>query len=98
MHQAQLIPEWGNVTFFTNEVLTLDREARDDLTARGVTIEETPSARLSGDADVIVKDGQQLSSAEIFTAPRNALQRPSQSHWAVRSQKSRWGCRYRRMK
>lgn len=76
VHQAQLIPEWGEVTFFTNEVLALDRDARVDLTARGLTIEETPIARLSGSADVILKDGRELSFVGIFTAPRNAPATP----------------------
>lgn len=69
IHQAQLIPEWGEVTFFTNEVLTLDAAARADLEARKVTIEETPIARLTGHADIVLSDGRTLSFAGLFTAP-----------------------------
>lgn len=76
LHQAQLIPEWGDVTFFTNGALTLDDGARSDLSRRGVTIEETPIARLDGSADIILKDGRQLSFAGIFTTPRNAPSTP----------------------
>lgn len=38
IHQAQLLPEWGEVTFLTNSALSLDPDQRDDLQARGVTI------------------------------------------------------------
>ena len=69
IHQAQLIPEWGEVTFFTNDVLTLDAATRADLEARKVTIEETPIARLEGHADIVLSDGRTLSFAGLFTAP-----------------------------
>jgi thioredoxin reductase len=72
LHQAQLIPEWGAVTFFTNGIVTLDDSGRRNLRARRVTVEETPIARLAGSADIILRDGRQLSFAGIFTAPRNA--------------------------
>ena len=70
IHQAQLIPEWGKVTFFTNGALTLDAEARADLERRGVTLDETPVARLEGHADVALTDGRRLSFAGIFVATR----------------------------
>lgn len=72
LHQAQLIPEWGEVTFLVNGALTLDDAARADLSARGVAIEETPVARLDGHADVLLADGRRLSFAGLFTATRNA--------------------------
>ncbi|MDD7972280.1 NAD(P)/FAD-dependent oxidoreductase [Roseinatronobacter alkalisoli] len=70
MHQAQLLPEWGEVTFLTNTALTLDPDQRDDLHARGVTIEETPVARITGEADVELHDGRVLSFDGLFTATR----------------------------
>lgn len=76
LHQAQLIPEWGEVTFFSNTAVTPDSASRDDLVARGVTIEETPIARLDGHADIVLTDGRRLSFAGIFTAPRNAPATP----------------------
>ncbi len=76
VHQAQLIPEWGKVTFFTNEVVTLTPAERSDLAARGVTIEETAIARLDGDADIILSDGRRLSFAGLFTATRTAPATP----------------------
>ena len=72
VHQAKLIPEWGPVTFFLNDALVLDDESRSDLHARGVTIEETPIARLDGQADVVLADGRVLHFAGLFTASVNA--------------------------
>lgn len=72
IHQAQLIPEWGRVTFLTDGKVPLDAAVRADLTARGVTIEETPVARLCGHADVVLRDGRALSFAGLFTATRTA--------------------------
>lgn len=76
IHQAQLIPEWGPTTFFTNEAVTLDDAACADLAGRGVTIEATPIARLDGHADIVLRDGRRLSFAGIFTASRNAPATP----------------------
>ncbi|THK36415.1 NAD(P)/FAD-dependent oxidoreductase [Ensifer sp. MPMI2T] len=76
VHQAQLIPEWGEVTFFTNGALTLDDAARADLKSRGVTIEETPIGRIEGHADVLLADGRAYSFAGLFTASRNAPATP----------------------
>lgn len=76
VHQAQLIPEWGQVTFLTNGALTLDEAMRTDLVARGVTIEETAIQRLDGEADVLLADGRRLSFAGLFTASRNLPSTP----------------------
>ncbi|WP_331371362.1 NAD(P)/FAD-dependent oxidoreductase [Sinorhizobium chiapasense] len=76
VHQAQLIPEWGEVTFFANGALTLDDAARVDLNSRGVTIEETPVRRIEGHADVLLADGRAFSFAGLFTASRNAPATP----------------------
>ncbi|RJE85834.1 NAD(P)/FAD-dependent oxidoreductase [Paracoccus onubensis] len=70
LHQAQLLPEWGEVTFLMNDALTLDPDQRDDLRRRGVTIEETPIAKITGTAEVKLQDGRTLSFAGLFTATR----------------------------
>lgn len=72
IHQAQLLPEWGSVTFLTNGVVALDEPMLQDLTARGVTVEDTRIDRIEADADVLLADGRRLSFAGLFTAPRNA--------------------------
>lgn len=70
LHQAQLLPEWGETTFFTNDVLTLDDKARQMFAGRGVTIEETPIIRIEGEADVLLADGRSLSFAGLFVASK----------------------------
>ena len=72
LHQAQLIPEWGDVTFFTNGALTLDADARADLHARGVLIEEEPVVEVANEADIHTADGRVHRFAGIFIATRNA--------------------------
>ena len=70
IHQAQLIPEWGKVTFFTNGAIALDKEGRADLVKRGVTIDETPIVRLEGLAEVVLTDGRRLPFSGLFVATR----------------------------
>lgn len=70
VHQAQLLPEWGKVTFLTNEALILEQEQRADLVRRGVTIEETPITRVTGEANIELGNGRTLVFAGLFTATR----------------------------
>jgi thioredoxin reductase len=72
IHQAQMLPEWGRVTFFLNGALELDAAAAKDLAGRGVCIEVTSIASIEGHADVVLADGRRLPFAGLFTAPRNA--------------------------
>ncbi|MGP9810419.1 NAD(P)/FAD-dependent oxidoreductase [Rhodopseudomonas sp. NSM] len=76
LHQAQLLPEWGEVTLFTNAAVAADDATRADLIARGVTIEDTPVARVDGHADIVLSDGRRLPFAGIFTTARNAPATP----------------------
>ena len=76
VHQARLIPEWGDVTFLLNDALTLDQETKDLLTSRSVKIETAPIARLEGEADVVLQDKRTLSFAGLFTASTNAPASP----------------------
>jgi thioredoxin reductase len=80
VHQAQLLPEWGETTLFLNGSFTPDAEQRADLVARGVTIEETPVAGLEGKADVRLTDGRLLPFAGLFTASRVAPATPIAEH------------------
>jgi thioredoxin reductase len=80
IHQAQLLPEWGETTFLLNAAIELDGEARRDLAARGVKLEATPIARIEGHADVVLADGRRLEFAGLFTAPRNAPSTPIAQH------------------
>lgn len=70
VHQAQLLTDWGKVTFLLNRAADLDCEMQDALNERGVTIEETPIERIQGAADVLLSDGRLLSFEGLFTATR----------------------------
>ena len=71
-HQAALLTEWGDTTFFVNGAFDLSPEDRAHLMAKGVTVEPTPIARIEGGADVRLTDGRVMSFAGLFTASRNA--------------------------
>lgn len=71
-HQAELLAEWGDVTFLTNSALTLDATTRKTFAAKGILIEETPIRRIDGIADVHMADGRCLTFAGLFTATRTA--------------------------
>ncbi len=69
LHQAQLIPEWGPTTLFTNGALTLDQEQQQDLARRGVTVETEAVVAVSGDrATVALKDGREKELVGLFVA------------------------------
>ncbi len=72
IHQAQMLPEWGPVTLLTNGAVTPEPDQREDLARRGVEIEETPVARITGRAEVELRDGRLLAFAGLFTATRTA--------------------------
>lgn len=76
VHQAQLLPEWGEITFLTNGEVALDDDARADLSRRGVTVEEAPIDRLAGHADVVLTDGRTLPFAGLFTATQTSPASP----------------------
>lgn len=76
VHQAQLLPEWGRVTFLLNGALELDDQAARELAERRVAIEATPIARIEGHADALLADGRRLAFAGLFTAARNAPATP----------------------
>ena len=80
MHQALLLPEWGEVTFFANGVIDISADDRAALTARGVTLEETPIARLENNADIRLEDGRLLTFAGLFTATRTEPSTPLAEH------------------
>lgn len=76
IHQAQLLPEWGSVTFLTNGVVELDEPTLQDLSKRGVTVEAARIDRIEGHADLVLMDGKRLRFAGLFTASKNAPSTP----------------------
>ena len=76
IHQAQLLPEWGDVTFLTNGAVTLDGATRNMLAARGVTIEEETIDGVDGEADVVLGNGTRLGFDGLFTASKASPSTP----------------------
>jgi thioredoxin reductase len=72
-HQANLVHDWGSVTFFTNGAALPDEETRSKLAARGIVIETAPIAALLGQAPalsgVLLADGRELPLNALFVAP-----------------------------
>lgn len=56
-HHAWMFPEWGKVTFFTNNSIELDDEQRTALKSRNVDIVSSPINRISGHASIEIADG-----------------------------------------
>lgn len=68
LHQAQLLSEWGTVTFLINDALHLEATQKDDLTGRGITLEDKRITGLAGHADVLLEDDRTLAFAGLFTS------------------------------
>lgn len=75
-HHAVMLPDWGRVTLFLNGVYAPGAEERAELARRGVRVEATPVARITGEADVELTDGRVLRMAGLFTQPRTSLASP----------------------
>ena len=67
VHQAQMLPHWGQVTLFTNDVCPLDEAQLADLDARGVRVEHAPIERIGDTATVVLADGRQVEMDGLFT-------------------------------
>lgn len=76
LHQAQLLPEWGSVTFFLHGALSLGESEGHMLAARGVTVDATPITAIVDEARVVLADGREESFAGLFTASRTAPASP----------------------
>jgi len=76
VHQAQMLPHWGQVTLFTNGVCPLDDAQRADLHARGVEVDDTPVRRLVNVATVVLEDGREEIMTGLFTYGRVHMASP----------------------
>jgi thioredoxin reductase len=80
MHQALLIPDWGDVTLFTNAAFEPDAEQMRALDGRGVKLEQARIEACEGDgADglaVHLEDGRHARVKALFTAPRTSMASP----------------------
>lgn len=76
MHHAQMLPDWGTVTLFTNQSFVLDDAQRQSLFERGVTIDENRIRRISGHVDVELEDGSTKKMNGLFTLTRTHMASP----------------------
>ncbi len=70
VRQAELLTEWGEVTFLMNGAVELDTNARRTLEGRKVTVEESRIERIEGQTDVLLSDGRRISFMGLFIATR----------------------------
>lgn len=70
IHQALMLPDWGDTTYFLNGTPPPDDEEMRQLAARGVAVEPAPIRRISGVADIELQDGRIVSLGGLFTATR----------------------------
>ncbi|QHQ34128.1 NAD(P)/FAD-dependent oxidoreductase [Algicella marina] len=69
IHQAQIVAEWGPLTYFPNGLAEVTGEEKADLSRRGADVETGRIAAIEGIADVRLMDGRVLQFAGLFTAP-----------------------------
>jgi thioredoxin reductase len=72
IHQAQLLSEWGSVTFFLNGAFELSEEEARELASRGVAVDSTPVVGIADEARVQLAGGRSEDFAGLFTASRTA--------------------------
>ncbi|WP_053145155.1 NAD(P)/FAD-dependent oxidoreductase [Pseudomonas sp. P97.38] len=71
LHHAQMLPDWGPTTFFTQGVFEPDAEQRASLVQRGVTLEPERVVRIEGErANVVLADGRGVRIDGLFVLPR----------------------------
>lgn len=80
VHQAQMIPDWGPTSYFTQGVWEPDAEQSALLSARGVTIVRSPVVELLGKTAeleaVRLQSGEVLPLGGLFIAPKTHLASP----------------------
>lgn len=76
VHQAQMLPHWGQVTLFTNDVCPLDDAQLADLDARGVRVEHARVERIDDTATVVLADGRRAQMDGLFTFGRLHMASP----------------------
>lgn len=76
LHHALMLPDWGEVTFFTNDAFSPDDGQRAALAARGVAVEPRRVARIVDAAGVELADGERIALAGLFVATRFHMASP----------------------
>ncbi|QEM82991.1 NAD(P)/FAD-dependent oxidoreductase [Halomonas binhaiensis] len=76
LHHAMMLPDWGDVTLFTNQALQPGPDEHQVLIDKGVTIEPQGIKRIVDTATVELQDGRQIALDGIFTVSRTRMASP----------------------
>ena len=79
-HQAEMLPDWGPTTYYSQGVFEPDAETLAVLARRGVAVERQPIVEVLGAAPVMeavrLADGRVVTAQALFVAPRTSLASP----------------------
>jgi len=93
VHQASLIADWGDVTFFTNGNVVLDDAGRSMLERRAVRIEPVSVSTIEGSAPAIVgvrlSDERLVPVKALFLAAPIRMGSGLRNSWAAHSMRRR---------
>lgn len=76
LHHALMLPDWGEVTLFTNETFMPDDGQRIALAKRGVVVESRRVARIGGTVAVELADGATVELDGLFVASQTRMASP----------------------
>ncbi len=76
MHHALMLPDWGPTTFILNGDCTPDDDEHARLRERKVTVENAVIEKISGHADVTLRDGRTIGFAGLFVLPKPRISSP----------------------
>lgn len=77
LHQALMLPEWGNTTLFLNDAIKaeqLDDELLAKLSKRQIIIETRKVARIENYCDIVFVDGERTTLNGLFVSTVTRLQ------------------------
>lgn len=76
MHHAMMLPDWGQVTLFTNSAFMPDPDQHAALQERGVVIEPARVQRIVETATLELDDGRRMTMDGLFTLSRTRMSSP----------------------
>lgn len=68
-HMAMMLPDWGSVTFFLNNQ-SIETEVREQLIARGVSIEDRPIKEIIEQSTLVLEDDSKMKMDGIFVTSK----------------------------
>jgi len=92
MHQALMLPDWGETTLLLNGAFEPDAEQLAQLERRGVTLEREGVERIENKADAVLKRGRVLAFAGLFTASRTEPSSPVAAQLGCEMEETPMGC------